>query len=515
MSAVMPYQPDFTARMGMQPNAVSNPIGNPTASQPAGRQTLRQLLANQGITEDDWTRANSMEGGGNLQDRQKVWDAYLKATGGTGYGSKGAYNYYSNPAQGGGGDNGGSGGPSEGFGTDANSFFGADAFGKGYSPVMYGTENGFLGDRGNYNYAIPDLGALEFDPQYGLVNNQSRIPGSRTSTSFDHFNTLTKGVIGSIAGAGLANAAGIQGIPGFDQGSTGVGTGAGTGGLGVNGLDPLALDTTSAGAITPSGPFAGAGTGFTGTAAAPAIAGAGTGAVPSVGNIANTAISNVAAGTPIAGAAGTAGSGGLTLTDVLNGGRTGLGLANTVGAIRGITGNGVGTQQGAQQAGRDAAAAADPFANQRGFYQDWLKQNFPNLVSNDPAQIMKDPAYQFQLDQGVKAIDRSAAAGGMFNSGNRPLELEKFGQGLASDFTQKQFARNNATLSQLLGLTGATSGNPGAAGNALLSGFTGATNLQGNYLNQLLGTSGTGGSIFDVIGNTANGVGNFWNWLNT
>ena len=212
------------------------------------RQTLRQLLGSQGITEDDWTRANSMEGGGNLADRQKIYDTLLRTTGGTGYGSRGAFNYFSNPAAGGGGDNGG-GGPSEGFGTGADQFFSPNAFGDRYSPVQYGTVNGFLSDRGNYNYSIPDLGNIEWDPEYGMVNNQDVTPGSRVNRSFDNFYNLTNGVIGTIAGAGIANGLGVQGIPGFDQAGAGWG-----GGYAPLGADPLTF--TSGGTIGPFNPSA-------------------------------------------------------------------------------------------------------------------------------------------------------------------------------------------------------------------------------------------------------------------
>lgn len=54
-----------------------------------------------------------------------------------------------------------------------------------------------------------------------------------------------------------------------------------------------------------------------------------------------------------------------------------------------------------------------------------------NLLSN-PAAIQQTPGYQFALNQGNEAINRSAAAKGQLNSGNVLAELAKFGQGMAS-----------------------------------------------------------------------------------
>lgn len=53
----------------------------------------------------------------------------------------------------------------------------------------------------------------------------------------------------------------------------------------------------------------------------------------------------------------------------------------------------------------------------------------------------KHPAFQFQMGQGIKAIGRSGAARGFRNSGNIMHSLQEFGQGLASDFFNKEFSR--------------------------------------------------------------------------
>lgn len=116
--------------------------------------------------------------------------------------------------------------------------------------------------------------------------------------------------------------------------------------------------------------------------------------------------------------------------------------------------------QQAQQSlatGREAAALADPFAPQRGQYQGQLQ----TLMTN-PGEFGSSPAYQFAFDQGMNAVNRTAAAKGQLNSGNRLQELTKFGQGLASQLYPQQ-------AGILSNLAGVHSGSPAAAGISLVS----------------------------------------------
>jgi len=50
------------------------------------------------------------------------------------------------------------------------------------------------------------------------------------------------------------------------------------------------------------------------------------------------------------------------------------------------------------------------------------------------AKIAATPGYQFQMDQGTKAIERQGAAAGMLGSGNTLTALTNYGQGLAQNF---------------------------------------------------------------------------------
>lgn len=67
--------------------------------------------------------------------------------------------------------------------------------------------------------------------------------------------------------------------------------------------------------------------------------------------------------------------------------------------------------------------------------------------------IQNQPGYQFNFNQGVNAIQNSASASGMLNSGPLLQQLDSFGQGIASSYYQNY-------LSNLQGLAGSsTSGN--------------------------------------------------------
>lgn len=104
-------------------------------------------------------------------------------------------------------------------------------------------------------------------------------------------------------------------------------------------------------------------------------------------------------------------------------------------------------QQGAiagiQGAGNDYAAGFrglgkgyDPYVRTGGAGNDALY----NLI-NDPSSVSSTPGYQFTRDQGIQAIDRSAAARGMLGSGRTSKDLMRFGTGLADQTYGNVFQR--------------------------------------------------------------------------
>ena len=105
-----------------------------------------------------------------------------------------------------------------------------------------------------------------------------------------------------------------------------------------------------------------------------------------------------------------------------------------------------------------AAAAADPFASQRPQYQAQLQ----NLMAN-PSSVQNDPGYKFNMQQGLDAVTASKASQGIGTSGAADAARMTFAEGLASSTYQQDF--NNLSM-----LSGANSGNPGAASQAITAG---------------------------------------------
>lgn len=63
-----------------------------------------------------------------------------------------------------------------------------------------------------------------------------------------------------------------------------------------------------------------------------------------------------------------------------------------------------------------------------------------------PSDYFNSPAYKFQLDQGTQAIQNSASANGLGNSGSTLKNLTEFGQGLASTYYNQAFNQAQSTF---------------------------------------------------------------------
>ena len=102
-------------------------------------------------------------------------------------------------------------------------------------------------------------------------------------------------------------------------------------------------------------------------------------------------------------------------------------------------------QQRAEQAQQRAAQAQGGASS--GQYSNPYEQRLAALVNN-PDAIENTNAYKFRFNQGQQALERSAAAKGMLNSGNTLAELARYGQGMASDEYGKEFERLNSATGQ-------------------------------------------------------------------
>lgn len=107
------------------------------------------------------------------------------------------------------------------------------------------------------------------------------------------------------------------------------------------------------------------------------------------------------------------------------------------------------------------------------------------LGGPDFSSFFKSPGYEFRLGEGIKAVERSAAARGLLQSGATVKAIQRYGEGLAS----QEYGRYIGSLGELAGLGGQAAAQTGAfgaqaagaqaaglqtAGEARASGFTGA-----------------------------------------
>lgn len=134
----------------------------------------------------------------------------------------------------------------------------------------------------------------------------------------------------------------------------------------------------------------------------------------------------------------------------------------TVGAVVGIA-SGVsgllgGGGGGGDSSGQQAAGMADPFGRYRGQYAQQLNQ----FMADPTGYTKASPGYQFNYKQGLDALQRQFAAGGMSASGNALLGAEKYGQ----DYAMQQ---GNNIFNQLAQLSGANWQSGPNAANAMLA----------------------------------------------
>lgn len=136
----------------------------------------------------------------------------------------------------------------------------------------------------------------------------------------------------------------------------------------------------------------------------------------------------------------------------------------------------------------------------------------------DWRMLASDPGYQFRMGQGQKALERSASARGLLNSGKALKALTRYGQGFASDEFNNAWNRNQMSqsnrynrLASLAGVGQAAAQNLGSLGaqnSAQMGQFANnASNLYGAMGNaDAAGSIGTANAIsggMSTLGNLA------------
>lgn len=160
-------------------------------------------------------------------------------------------------------------------------------------------------------------------------------------------------------------------------------------------------------------------------------------------------------------------------------------------------------QQGYAQANQVNQQALD---QARADYQPYMALgqtgvNGLNALLADPNSIQNSAAYQWRTEQGINALDRSAAARGSLFSGGHSVDLLNYGQGAASQEYDAQWNR----------LAGLAQGGQNATMNlgALGQGYA------GNVAQNTLGAAGARATGYqnqsNTLGQLAYGIGGGFN----
>ena len=130
-------------------------------------------------------------------------------------------------------------------------------------------------------------------------------------------------------------------------------------------------------------------------------------------------------------------------------------------------------------------------------------------------QFEADPGYNFRMAEGMKGLERSAAARGLLQSGSTLKGIQQYGQNLASSEYENAFSRylsqREARMDPYRYLTGV--GQAAAAGQAANVGSSGAALAEiaaarGNA--SAAQAAGMGNAIGNAFGSIGQGVGSYY-----
>lgn len=171
-------------------------------------------------------------------------------------------------------------------------------------------------------------------------------------------------------------------------------------------------------------------------------------------------------------------------------------------------------QQASNQFDKQQAAAA-PYVQSGYGALNQLNNQMPDLTRQFTMQdFHQDPGYQFNLNQGIQAMQRSAAAKGMLNSTGTMQGLNNYAQGMASNeysnaynrFTQSQEQRYNM-LSGIAGMGNVANGQMAQVGINTSNNMNSNTIGQGNAMSA--GQMAQGNNLGNMVGNGVNSYMNY------
>jgi len=147
-------------------------------------------------------------------------------------------------------------------------------------------------------------------------------------------------------------------------------------------------------------------------------------------------------------------------------------------------------QQAIAQSGQQLSQLGASAGMSSGQYSNPYEQRLAELINN-PNSIENSNAYKFRFNQGQQALERSAAARGMLNSGNTLAALTNYGQGAASEEYGNEYNRLNSSVGQRnqynLGLMGASNQELGLRQQGLQDQNNAYQNNAGTALRALIG----------------------------
>ena len=129
-------------------------------------------------------------------------------------------------------------------------------------------------------------------------------------------------------------------------------------------------------------------------------------------------------------------------------------IASGVGAVAGAGASILGANAASEAADKNRALSYDVYQQQRRDTAPYRKtaklalSDLQDIYLKGTKDFTTSPGYDFRFDEGVKALDRSAAARGRLDSGPQGKALTRFGQNFATDEYNQGFNR----LTSLAGL---------------------------------------------------------------
>ena len=120
--------------------------------------------------------------------------------------------------------------------------------------------------------------------------------------------------------------------------------------------------------------------------------------------------------------------------------------------------------------------------------------------SPDYSAFYKSPGYQFRMDEGVRALDRSASAKGMLMSGGLQRELLRYGQGVATS----EFGNYANRLASLAGVGQTAAFDTGRFGSAAAGQFGNTSGQLGQTI--MSGGTAQAGGIVDAANAWQRGI---------